>query len=143
MFDPYEKKRREAREVRQRRLDGIVSPDLPVDGDPVETRKPVQPLGGIFDAVMDSINRDIYRDEARFLDMLRERWDALFPGCPARPGRFQEGRLVLYVSTSGQLFALRSRLPAMKRKILALGGAPSGRLTMLLEIHSAPTKGKA
>lgn len=137
MFDPYEKKRRAAREARQRRLDGIVSPDLPIDGDALETRRPVQTFGGIFDTVMESLNRDIYRDEARFLDTLRERWSELFPGCPARPGRFQDGRLVLYVSTSGQSFALRPKLPAMKRRIMALEGAPKGRFVLLVEIRQA------
>ena len=134
-YDPYAKKRLAAREARQRRLSAIASPDLPVDGDPMETRRPVQTVGGMFDAVMESVNRDLYREESRFLDTLRERWDELFPGCPARPGRWQDGKLVLYVTTAGQSFAMRPRLPAMKRKIATLKGAPQGRFILLVEIH--------
>ena len=134
MFDPYEQKRRRAREQRQSRLARIVSPDLPIDGDAVEARRPTVAVGGLLDAVMDSVAREIYRDEARFFDRLREQWAELFPGCPARPGRWQEGKLVLYVATAGQSFALRPKLPAMKRRILALDGAPKGRFALLVEI---------
>ena len=134
MFDPYAQKRRRAREQRQSRLARIVSPDLPIDGDAVEARRPTVAVGGLLDAVMDSVAREIYRDEARFFDRLREQWAELFPGCPARPGRWQEGKLVLYVATAGQSFALRPKLPAMKRRILALDGAPKGRFALLVEI---------
>jgi len=133
-FDPYAKKRRLARQARQARLDKIVSSDLPVDGDAVETRRPTAAVGGLMDAVMESVARELYRDEARFFDRLREQWAELFPGCPARPGRWQEGKLVLYVATAGQSFALRPKLPAMKKRILALDGAPKGRLVLLVEI---------
>jgi len=134
MFDPYEQKRRRAREQRQSRLNRIVSPDLPIDGDAVEARRPTAVVGGLLDAVLDSVARDLYRDEARFFDRLREQWAELFPGCPARPGRWQEGKLVLYVATAGQSFALRPKLPTMKRRILALDGAPKGRFALLVEI---------
>ena len=133
-FDPYAKKRRLARQARQARLDRIVSPDLPIDGDSTETRRPTAAVGGLLDAVMDSVARELYRDEARFFDRLREQWAELFPGCPARPGRWQEGKLVLYVATAGQSFALRPKLPAMKKRILALDGAPKGRFVLLVEI---------
>jgi len=133
-FDPYAKKRRLARQARQARLDKIVSSDLPVDGDAVETRRPTAAVGGLMDAVMESVARELYRDEARFFDRLREQWAELFPGCPARPGRWQDGKLVLYVATAGQSFALRPKLPAMKKRILALDGAPKGRLVLLVEI---------
>ena len=134
MFDPYAQKRRRAREQRQSRLARIVSPDLPIDGDAVEARRPTVAVGGLLDAAMDSVAREIYRDEARFFDRLREQWAELFPGCPARPGRWQEGKLVLYVATAGQSFALRPKLPTMKRRILALDGAPKVLFVLLVEI---------
>ena len=139
MDDPYERKRRAARVARQKRLDKVVDPELPVDGDPAETRKPVQTFGSMFDTLMDAVNRDLFREEAQFLDRLRERWAELFPGCPARPGRWQDGKLVLYVSTAGQSFALRPRLPAMKRKIRTVEGAPKGRFALLVEIRNLPS----
>ena len=135
-YDPYERKRRAARVIRQNRLAKIVSAGLPIDGDPVETRKPVRKADSFFDAVMESVTRDMYGEETRFFDSLRERWGALFPNCPARPGRWQEGKLVLYVATAGQSFAMRPKLPAMKKKIGALEGAPKGRFALLVEIHA-------
>ena len=133
-FDPYAKKRRLARQARQARLNKIVSPDLPVDGDAVESRRPMAAVGGLLDAAMESLKSELYREEAQFFDRLRERWAELFPGCPARPGRWQEGKLVLYVATAGQSFALRPKLPAMKKRILALDGVPKGRFVLLVEI---------
>lgn len=140
MFDPYERKRRMARQARQGRLARIATDGLPIDGDPKETRKPVQTVGSVFDEVLESVRRDMYKDEARFFDALREQWDVLFPGCPAKPGRWQEGKLVLYVATAGQSFAMRPKLPAMKRKILGLDGAPKGRFVLLVEIHGVPSR---
>ena len=136
MYDPYEKKRRAARLARQGKLARIVTAGIPIDGDPSETRKPVENLGGLLDAVMESMKRDMYKDEARFFDNVREQWDTLFPDCPAHPGRWQDGKLVLYVATAGQSFAMRPKLPAMKKKIIALEGAPKGRFTLLVEIHA-------
>ena len=136
MYDPYERKRRAARLSRQGKLARIATAGLPIDGDPAETRKPVEAVGGLMDAVMESMKRDMYKEEAQFFDDVRERWDALFPDCPARPGRWQEGKLVLYVATAGQSFAMRPKLPAMKRKLLTLDGAPKGRFALLVEIHA-------
>ena len=134
-FDPYAKRRRQACQARQARLNKVASSNLPVDGDALETRRPVQPVGTLLDVAMESMQREIYKDEARFIDLLREKWTALFPGSPARPGRWQSGKLVLYVSTAGQSFAIRPKLPAMKKRILALEGAPKGRFSILVEIH--------
>ena len=133
--DPYERKRRAARQVRQGKLDRIATSGIPIDGDPVAIRRPVQQIGSLFDSVLESVKRDMYKDEAKFFDTLREQWDAVFPNCPAKPGRWQEGKLVLYVTNAGQSFALRPKLPAMKKKILAIEGAPKGRFVLLVEIH--------
>ena len=136
-YDPYERKRRAARVMRQNKLAKIASAGLPIDGDPVETRKPVRTADSLLDAAIESVTRDMYSEETRFFDMLRERWDGLFPNCPARPGRWQDGKLVLYVATAGQSFAMRPKLPAMKKKIRELEGVPQGRFALLVEIRAA------
>ncbi len=138
MNDPYEKKRLAAVAARQKRLMKVVSADLPIDGDPAETRKAVETVGGLAAAAIESLQRDLYREETLFIDRLRDRWDEMFPGCPAKPGRWQAGKLVLYVATAGQSFAMRPKLPAMKRKIMAVEGAPKGRFALLVEIRSIP-----
>ena len=53
MYDPYERKRRAARLSRQGKLARIATAGLPIDGDPTETRKPVEAVGGLVDAVME------------------------------------------------------------------------------------------
>ena len=67
-YDPYERKRRAARVIRQNKLAKIVSVGVPIDGDPVETRKPVQKADSLFDAVMEAVTRDMYSEETRFFD---------------------------------------------------------------------------
>ena len=139
-YDPYARRRREARILRQKRLEQVASPDLPVDGDPAETRRPANAIDGLLDAAIESVEREIYHDETAFLDSLAERWDEMFPGCPARPARWRDGILVLHVGNAGQSFAMRPRLPAMKRKILALENAPKERFRIIVQIH-APADG--
>ena len=69
-----------------------------------------------------------------FLQMVVDEWPRLFPHFPARPGRFTNGTLFLYVHSSSLLFSLRGRLPFIRRTLLALPGAPK-RLTLRLEAH--------
>ena len=52
----------------------------------------------------------------------------------ANSGRYREGRLFLYVRTSGQVFSLRSKLPKVKKLLMTLPGAPK-RFTVHLEVH--------
>ena len=77
-----------------------------------------------------------------FFDAVCAQWKTLFPDLPARPGRYQDGHLFIYVRTSGQLFALRPKLPKIKRALLPLRAADPNapkRFTLHLEIHSNPT----
>jgi hypothetical protein len=47
----------------------------------------------------------------------------------------ENGILFLYVHSSTQVFSLRSRLPFIRRNLLALPGAPK-KLTLRLEAHT-------
>jgi hypothetical protein len=58
----------------------------------------------------------------------------LFPDCVAKPGRWQDGRLFLYVRTSGQLFGMRTKLPKIKKTLATFPTAPK-RFSVNLEIH--------
>ena len=119
----------------RKRLASHVTPDLPIDGDPVETRVPTPRVG----TLMDGILGDLLTERSAFFDAVCTRWTSLFPDLPARPGRYQDGHLFISVRTSGQLFALRPKLPKIKKAILPLrAGDPNApkRLTLHLEIHS-------
>lgn len=119
----------------RKRLADRVTPGLPVDGDPVETRVPTPTVG----TLMDGILGDLLAEKSVFFDSVCAQWDTLFPDIPARPGRYQDGHLFLYVRTAGQLFALRPKLPKIKKALLPLRAtdpnAPK-RFTLHLEIHS-------
>ena len=69
-----------------------------------------------------------------FVDYLANAWKTFFPDMPARPGRYEDGILFLYVKNAPMLFALRPKLAAVKRRIAKLPGAPK-RLDVKLEIH--------
>ena len=119
----------------RKRLADRVTPGLPVDGDPVETRVPAPTVG----TLMDGILGDLLAEKSVFFDSVCAQWDMLFPDIPARPGRYQDGHLFLYVRTAGQLFALRPKLPKIKKALLPLRAADPNapkRFTLHLEIHS-------
>lgn len=137
MFDPYYNRRLKARLQREERLSKVVSPDLPIDGDNAEARRPMVQAGSVLDAVIDGLNAEMHKEEAGFFDTVRESWPTMFPNLPMRPGRWQEGRIILYVANAGQSFAMRSRLPAIKKKLRELPNAPK-KLTLIVEIHAAP-----
>lgn len=69
-----------------------------------------------------------------FFDSLADLWPRLFPNSPARPGRYENGRIFLYVRSAPALFAFRPKLPAVKRRLAELPGAPK-RLDLALEIR--------
>jgi len=119
----------------RKRLASRVTPDLPIDGDPIETRVPTPRVGTLMDGILD----DLLAEKNAFFDAVCAQWKTLFPDLPARPGRYQDGHLFIYVRTSGQLFALRPKLPKVKRALLPLRDTdPNGpkRFTLHLEIHS-------
>ena len=112
------------------RLVAHATPGLPIDGDVVETRVPVPSMGSL----MDNLLAGLLIEKSPFFDQVCEQWTTLFPDCVAKPGRWQDGKLFLYVRTSGQLFGLRSKLPKIKKTLTTLPTAPT-RFTVHLEIH--------
>lgn len=114
----------------RRRLESRATPGLPVDGDAVETRVPMPSMGKLMEGILASL----LVEKSPFFDQVCEKWTELFPDCVAKPGRWQDGRLFLYVRTSGQLFGLRTKLPKIKKTLATLPTAPK-RFTVGLEIR--------
>ena len=114
----------------RRRLASRATPGLPIDGDAVETRVPMPGIGKLMDDLLASL----LVEKSPFFDQVCEKWMELFPDCVAKPGRWQDGRLFLYVRTSGQLFGMRTKLPKMKKLLATLPTAPK-RFSLNLEIH--------
>ncbi|MGN0852885.1 MAG: hypothetical protein ACI4Q3_05870 [Kiritimatiellia bacterium] len=119
----------------RRKLAARVTPGLPVDADAIELRRPIPLLGSTMPALID----ELLVEKSPFFDAVCSRWSELFPELAARPGRFEDGRLFLYVRSSGQVFGLRSKLARIKKTLAGLSEAPP-RFTIHLEIHAEPQK---
>ena len=111
------------------RLEAHATPGLPIDGDVVETRVPVPSMGKLMDGLLAHLV-----EERTLLHQVCEQWPTLFPDIVAKPGRWQDGRLFLYVRTSGQLFGMRPKLTKIKKALAALPTAPK-RFSVHLEIR--------
>ena len=115
---------------------GAVDFSLPVDGDIPSLRRPSSQAGDF----MDSLVEDLTRDRSTFFDEVVQCWRELFPDINAQPGKWVSGptpksggRLFLHVVSAPALFALRPKLPLIKKKLSTLASAPV-RFTLHLEI---------
>lgn len=84
-------------------------------------------------AIVASLNELSYIPDS-FFDTLCDRWLEIFPMLAARPGRREGNKLFLYVKSAPVLFSIRSSLPAIRRTLAAITGAPK-RLEVYLEIR--------
>ena len=112
------------------RLAAHATPGLPIDGDVVETRVPMPSMGKLMDGLLATL----LIEKSPFFDQVCEQWPTLFPDSVAKPGRWQDDRLFLYVRTSGQLFGMRPKLTKIKKMLAALPTAPM-RFSVHLEIR--------
>ena len=78
--------------------------------------------------------RDLTTEKNAFFDSLVDNWQRLFPGLPARPGRYEDGKIFIYVRNAPLAFLVRPRLKAIAAKLAALPGAPK-RVDLRLEQH--------
>lgn len=135
MFDPYRRRREKAALIREMRM-GAVDFSLPVDGDIPSLRRPSSQAGDF----MDSLVEDLTRDRSEFFDEVVQRWRELFPDVNAYPGKWVSapapksgGRLFFHVASASALFAMRPKLPSIRKKLATLASAPV-RFTVHLEI---------
>ena len=88
-----------------------------------------------FGSAVDAAFKDLVTERNAFFDTVTDRWEELFPGVPAVPGRYEGGLIFLYVRSAPLLFSLRPKLRSMELRLAALEGAPK-RVSLRLEIHS-------
>jgi hypothetical protein len=103
-----------------------------VDWEPAEPQK--RGRHKTFASALDAVVSDILTERNDFFDSLSDRWPSLFPGLAAKPGRYDGGKMFLYVKSAPALFATRPKLPAVKRALAKLPGAPKS-INLVLEIH--------
>lgn len=87
-------------------------------------------------SALDAAFKDLITEKNDFFDLVADNWKRLFPDLPISPGRYEDGRIFLYVKNASASFAQRSKLPMIKRRLSELPGAPK-RLNLRLEIHAS------
>ena len=88
-----------------------------------------------FASAVDAALGGLMTERNDFFDSLADRWRELFPDIPARPGRYEDGRIFIYVANAPTLWLVRPKLAAVKRALARLPGAPR-RLDLVLEIRT-------
>lgn len=86
-------------------------------------------------SALDAAFKDLVAEHDPFFDSLADSWSRLFPSLPAVPGRFEDGKIFVYVRNAPTAFAVRPRLRAMAARLARLPGAPK-RIDLRLEIHA-------
>lgn len=85
-----------------------------------------------FDAAL----KDLMTERNDFFDSLVDNWRSLFPDLPARPGRYVDGKIFVYVRNAPTAFLVRPKLRQIAAKLAALPGAPK-KIDLRLEQHVA------
>ena len=88
-----------------------------------------------FSSAVGAAFSDLIVEKIDFFDSLADNWRRLFPDQPARPGRYEDGKIFLYVKNAPTLFLMRPRLPMIRRKLATLPGAPK-KIDLKLEAHA-------
>ena len=86
-------------------------------------------------SAIDAALKDLLTEKNEFFDSLADRWRILFPKLPAIPGRYEDGKIFIYVKNASLLFFVRPQLKSIKAKLAALPEAPK-RIDLRVEIHS-------
>lgn len=84
-----------------------------------------------FDAAL----KDLLTEKNAFFESFADNWTTLFPDLPARPGRYEDGKIFLYVRNAPTLFMMRPKLRRIQAKLAALPNAPK-KIDLCLEIHA-------
>ena len=87
-----------------------------------------------FASAVGSAFSDLLVERSDFYDSLVDNWKALFPDVPARPGRYENGRIYIYVRNAPTSYVVRPKLRTIAAKLATLPGAPS-KIDLRLEIH--------
>ena len=86
-------------------------------------------------SAFDAAFKDLTTEKNPFFDSLCDNWKAIFPDVPAKPGRYEDGRIFIYVRNAPTSFVVRPKLRAIAARLAQLPGAPK-RIDLKLEIHS-------
>ena len=87
-----------------------------------------------FSSAAEAALSELLKEKNPFFDSLADEWPRLFPDLPARPGYYEDGKLILHVKSSGILFSLRRKLAEIKKRLQELPDAPK-KFDVILQIR--------
>ncbi|HRR34345.1 MAG TPA: DUF721 domain-containing protein [Kiritimatiellia bacterium] len=109
-----------------------VIPGLPIDADPPETRMEPEPLAAMIEQTL----KRLKINESPWLIDLNRAWPTLVPpevARVARPGKWEDGILFVYVTSSIKLFELRrTHLRRIEEAVKGFVGAGRVRQVRLM-----------
>ena len=88
-----------------------------------------------FGSAVDAALVDLTTEKNPFFDSLADVWSSLFPGLAAKPGRYEDGKIFLYVKSAPASFVVRPKLRTIAARLAKLPGAPA-KINLRLEIHA-------
>jgi len=87
-------------------------------------------------SAFDAAFKDLTTEKNAFFDSLVDNWRMLFPGLPARPGRYEDGKIFVYVRNAPTAFLVRPQLKSIAARLATLPGAPA-KIDLRLEQHAS------
>ena len=73
-----------------------------------------------FVSALDAACADLMTERTDFFDSLADVWSSLFPGLAAKPGRYEDGKIFLYVKSAPASFGVRPKLRAIAARLAKL-----------------------
>ena len=114
-----------------------VIPGLPIDADPPETHQEPEPFSALIEKTLKRLNIK----ESPWLDELMKTWPSLVPPEVAkvsRPGKWDNGILYIYVTSSLHLFEIRrTQLKRIEQAVRAFAGDDRVRQVRLM-VNAVP-----
>ncbi len=86
-------------------------------------------------SAIDAALKDLLTEKNEFFDSLVDNWKSIYPDLPAWPGRYEDGKIYIYVRNAPTSYVVRPKLRAIARRLSALPGSPK-KLDLRLEIHA-------
>jgi len=86
-------------------------------------------------AAFEAALKDLLTEKNEFFDSLCDNWNGLFPTLPAKPGRYEDGKIFIYVKNAATSFLVRPKLRMITAALGRLPGAPK-KIDLRLEIHA-------
>lgn len=115
-----------------RKLFNNIIPGLPIDHDPPETRQDPETLAGAVEKILSRLKIN----ETPWLNSLSQAWPDLVPpevAKVARPGKWENNTLYIYVDSSPHLFEIRrTHLRDIEKTVKTFAGGNRVRQVRLL-----------